>query len=436
METKKASRRRFLRQAALVGIAAGAAPALKAQMEMMPMSGSSTGGSAAASSPGAAAPPGNPTDRLAYGVRSRHEKTIRAIAGDSVNPEHMHFGRMLNVLTPLQDIVGSITPTPLHFVSAHGYTPPDIDPKAHRLMVQGMVDRPLVFTLDELKQLPSTSRIIYLECQANRPEYKQETLELTFGKTGCSQWTGVLLSVLLKEAGVRADAKWIVGEGSENGRMTKSTPLSKAMDDVLVAYGMNGEAVRPENGYPLRLVVPGFEAIHSVKWLRQIKVTDRPYMGFQETGRYSPRTPKGIEFTFAQGPKSVITYPSGGQKLMRHGFHEIRGLAWSGGGRVSKAEVSLDGGKTWKEAQLQGPALPVAHTRFTLPWQWNGEDVVLMSRCTDELGEVQPTLAQFAKFWGATSAEFLAGTASGAGHSNAIQPWGVRKDGTVFNAIT
>ena len=435
METKKASRRRFLRQASLAGMAAGmaveAAPALSAQMEMMP-----SGGSAAASSPGAGAPPGNPTDRLAYGVRSRHEKTIRAIAGDSVNPEHLHFGRMLNVLTPLQDIVGSITPTPLHFVSAHGYTPPDIDPKAHRLMVQGMVDRPLVFTLNELKQLPSVSRITYLECQANRPEYKQETLELPFGKPGCSQWTGVLLSVLLKEAGVRADAKWIVAEGSENGRMTKSTPLSKAMDDVLVAYGMNGEAVRPENGYPLRLVVPGFEAIHSVKWLRQIKVTDRPYMGFQETGRYSPRTPKGIEFTFAQGPKSVITYPSGGQRLTRHGFHEIRGLAWSGGGRVSKAEVSLDGGKTWKEAQLQGPALPMAHTRFTLPWQWNGEDVVLMSRCTDELGEVQPTLVQFAKFWGATSTEFLAGTASGAGHSNAIQPWGVRKDGSVYNAIT
>jgi sulfane dehydrogenase subunit SoxC len=436
MATTKAGRRRFLRQATVAGIAVGTVPALSAQMEMMPTGGAAATGSAAASSPGAAAPPGNPTDRLAYGIRSRHEKTTRAIAGDSVNPEHLHFGRMLNVLTPLQDIVGSITPTPLHFVSAHGYTPPDIDPKAHRLMIQGMVERPLVFTLDELKQLPSVSRITYLECQANRPEYKQETLELTFGKTGCCQWTGVLLSTLLKEAGLRSDASWIVAEGSENGRMTKSTPLSKAMDDVLIAYGQNGEAVRPENGYPLRLVVPGFEAIHSVKWLRQIKVTNRPYMGFQETSRYSPRTPKGILFTFAQGPKSVITFPSGGQKLTRHGFHEIRGLAWSGGGRVTKAEVSTDRGKTWKEASLQGPVLPVAHTRFTLPWHWSGEDVVLMSRCTDELGEVQPTLAQFAKYWGATSAEFLAGTASGAGHSNAIQPWGIKPDGSVYNAIS
>lgn len=400
------------------------------------MSGAGSSGTVAASSPGSAAPVANPTDRLAYGIRSRHEKTIRSIAADDANTEHMHFNRMLNVLTPLQDLVGSITPTSLHFVSAHGYVPPDIDPMAHRLMIQGMVDRPLIFTLDELKQLPSVSRIIYLECQANRPEYKQETLELTFGKTGCSQWTGVLLSTLLKEAGLRSDASWIVAEGSENGRITKSTPLSKAMEDVLIAYGQNGEAVRPENGYPLRLVVPGFEAIHSVKWLRQIKVTNRPYMGFQETGRYTPRNPMGINFTFAQGPKSVITHPSGGQKLTRTGFHEIRGLAWSGGGRVRKAEVSVDGGKTWKEANLEGPVLPMAHTRFTLPWQWNGEEVVLMSRCTDELNEVQPTLTQFAKFWGATSAEFLAGTASGAGHSNAIQPWGIRKDGTVYNAIS
>jgi sulfane dehydrogenase subunit SoxC len=343
---------------------------------------------------------------------------------------------MMNVYTPLQDLTGSITPSSLHFVSAHGYVPPDMDPKAHRLMVQGMVERPLVFTVEELKQLPSVSRILYLECQANRPEYKQERIDLGFGKTACSQWTGVLLSVLLKEAGVRADAKWIVAEGAENGRMTKSTPLVKAMDDVLVAYGQNGEAIRPENGYPLRLLVPGFEAIHSVKWLRQVKVTDRPYMGFQETGRYSPRNPKGIWFTFAQGPKSVITHPSAGQQLTRRGYHEIRGLAWSGGGKVSKVEVSVDGGKTWQEASLQGPVLPVAHTRFTLAWQWMGEEAVLMSRCTDELGDVQPTLAQFAKFWGATSAEFLAGTASGAGHSNAIQPWGIRNDGSVYNAIS
>jgi sulfane dehydrogenase subunit SoxC len=427
MAEKKAGRRRFLQTAAIASIAAGTVPALPAQMEMMPSAG------AAASSPGAAAPPGNPTDRLAYGVRSRHETSVRAF---DVDPLHMHFGRMMNVYTPLQDLVGSITPSSLHFVSAHGYVPPDIDPKSHRLMIQGMVERPLVFTVDELKQLPATSRIMYFECQANRPEYKMPRVDQGFGKTACSQWTGVLLSVLLKEAGVRAEAKWIVAEGSENGRMTKSTPLVKAMEDCLIAYGQNGEAIRPENGYPLRLLVPGFEAIHSVKWVRQIKLTDRPYMGFQELSRYSPRNPKGINFTFAQGPKSVITHPSGEQHLARHGFHEIRGLAWSGGGKVSKVEVSVDGGKSWQEATLQGPVLPIAHTRFTLPWHWNGEETILMSRCTDELGELQPTLAQIAKFWGATSAQFLDGTASGAGHSNAIQPWGIRKDGSVYNAIS
>jgi len=416
----------------MMGIAAGAAPVVKAQMEMMPMAASPSP-TAAASSPGGAPMPANPTDRLAYGIRSRYERTVRSF---DVDPMHMHFGRMMNVYTPLQDLVGSVTPTSLHFVSAHGYVPPDIDPHSHRLMIQGMVDRPMIFTVDELKQLPSTSRIMYIECQANRPEYKSERMEQSFGKTACSQWTGVLLSVLLKEAGVRPGARWIVAEGSENGRMTKSTPLKKAMDDCLIAYGMNGEAIRPENGYPLRLLVPGFEAIHSVKWVRQIKVTDRPYMGFQELSRYTPRNPRGVEFTFSQGPKSVITHPSAPMQLARQGFHEIRGLAWSGGGRVSKVEVSVDGGKSWKEATLQGPVLPVAHTRFTLPWQWNGEETVLMSRATDELGELQPTLGQIAKFWGATSAEFIAGTASGAGHSNAIQPWGIRKDGSVYNALT
>ena len=433
MKDIKATRRRFLKQAAIAGVAVTAAPTLSAQMQMeqMPMSGGSPSG--APSLPGAPVPLSDPTARLAYGVRSRFEKSVRAY---DVDPVHMHFGRMMNVYTPLQDLVGAITPTSLHFVSAHGYVPPDIDPKAHRLMIQGMVDRPLIFTVDELKQLPSTTRVMYLECQANRPEYKAERVDLSFGKTACSEWTGVLLSVLLKEAGVRADAKWIVAEGAENGRMTKSTPLIKAMHDVLIAYGQNGEAVRPENGYPLRLLVPGFEAIHSVKWVRQIKVTDRPYMGYQETGRYSPRNPKGIEFTFAQGPKSVITHPSAGMHLMRHGFHEIRGLAWSGGGKVSKVEISTDGGKTWRAAELLGAVLPTAHTRFTLPWQWSGEETVIMSRCTDELGDVQPTLAQFAKFWGGTSEGFLNGTASGGGHSNAIQPWGIRKDGSVYNAIS
>ena len=418
--TKKPGRRQFLKGAAIAGLAAGTVPAvLKGQSHDQSH----------------AAPLGEPTDHLAYGQRSRYEKTIRVIANDTVNPEHMHFGRPLNVLTPLQDVQGIITPSPLHFVSAHGYAAPDIDPGKHTLMIHGMVDRPLVFTLDELKQLPSVSRIHYLECQANRPEYKDTEVHLTHGKTACSQWTGVLLSTLLKEAGVQSGASWIVAEGAEAGKMTKSLPLKKAMEDTVIAYGQNGEAVRPENGYPLRLVAPGFEAIHSVKWLRRIKVVDRPYMGYQETSRYSPRDAKGAWFNFEQGPKSVITRPSGGQHLSRRGFHEITGLAWSGSGKVTKVEVSTDGGRTWKEAQLHDPILRMAHTRFTFGWSWNGEEAVLMSRCTDELNQVQPTLAEFAKFWGSTSAEFLAGTASGGGHSNAIQPWGVRRDGSVYNAI-
>ena len=426
MKATQSNRRRFLKDAALAGVAMGAIPsAVRGQMPH---------------GPGATAVP--PAERWAYGQRSRFETTVRRVAEDSVNPEHMHFGRNLNTLTPLHATVGIITPAPLHFVSAHGYYPPDIDPREYRLMIHGMVDRPLVFTLAELKQLPSITRIHYLECQANVPEYKNryreedQTLEVVHGKTGCSQWTGVLLSVLLKEAGVRSDASWVVSEGSENGKITKSVPLKKAMHDVLVAYGQNGEAVRPENGYPVRLVVPGFEAINSVKWLRRIKVTDRPYMGYHEIGRFAPRNPEAIWFTFEQGPKSVITFPSAGQRLTRHGMHEVTGLAWTGGGLVRRVEVSADGGRTWRDAQLQEPILRMAHTRFTMPWNWNGQESILMSRCIDELGQVQPTLPEFAKFFGTTSERILAGESSGAGHSNAIQPWGIRRDGSVYNALS
>ena len=238
--------------------------------------------------------------------------------------------------------------------------------------------------------------------------------------------------MLLKECGVKKEASWIVAEGNENNKYTMSIPLPKAMDDTLVAYAQNGEPVRPHQGYPLRLVVPGWEAIRAVKWLTRIDVVDRPYMAWHESGNNADTRPdgKGLWFRFQLGPKSVITRPSGGQRLPGHGFHEITGLAWTGGGAVRKVEISTDGGRTYKEAELQQPVLRYAHTRFRFPWRWNGEEAVLQSRCTDERGEVQPTILEAAKNLGVAPEYFY-----DADHFNGIQPWRVTRDGLIQNAL-
>jgi sulfane dehydrogenase subunit SoxC len=214
--------------------------------------------------------------------------------------------------------------------------------------------------------------------------------------------------------------------------------MVKALKDTMLAYGQNGEPITPQNGFPLRMLVPGFEALYSVKWIRRIKVVDRPYMGFQEIRQYTNRPGREQDervpfFNYEMGPKSVITAPSGGHKLPGKGNVQITGLAWSGGGRITKVEVSTDNGRTWREAQIQGPAHSMAHTRFNIPWTWNGQETVIMSRCTDELGQLQPTEEQFAKYWGMTAAGLLSGKERGFGHHNSIQPWGIKTDGSVYN---
>lgn len=413
MKARNSGRRRFLTHgAALAGAAVGAArPAAAQGFGAMPLHAGSK-------------------DLIAYGERSRFVTTVRL----PEESDHAPFDRLPNALTPLQDSVGIITPSSLHFVSSHGYVPPDIDPREHRLMIHGLVDRPLVFTLAELKRLPFVSRIHFIECQANKSAPKKKTVQESHGKTACSEWTGVPLSLLLKEAGVRAGASWILAEGDEAGKHTKSLPLAKALADVLVVYGQNGEPIRPHQGFPLRLLVPGFEGLYNVKWLRRIKVVDQPYMSFQEVSRYTTKDPKSRWFQFEMGPKSVITFPSGEQRLPGRGFFMISGLAWSGGGTIRRVEVSTDGGRTWLDAQLHDPVARIAHTRFSVPWKWNGEESLLLSRCTDDLGQVQPSLAEFAKFWGRTP-EDVVGDTSGVGHFNVIQPWRVARDGTVDNAI-
>ena len=332
-----------------------------------------------------------------------------------------------DALTPLGEQTGIITPAPLHFISSHGDPPPDIDPARHRLMIHGLVERPLVFTLEELKRLPSVSRIHYIECLANRPRPgAEQTLEQSHGMIGCSEWTGVPLSVLLAEAGVKAGASWIVGESLGRTQQARSFPLGKAMlGDTLVAYGQNSEPIQPHNGYPLRLVIPGFEGKFQLKWLRGIRVTDQPYVTYWEHGSFTRRERTPLGSYWEQGPKSVITYPAAGQRLPGRGYHTIVGFAWSGNGAVRRVELSTDGGRSWADAELQGPALPMAMTRFRHPWTWEGGEAVLQSRCIDERGEVQPTAAEYGDFWGEYAAP----------HGNQIQPWRVTDVGKVLNAL-
>ncbi|HLA39097.1 MAG TPA: sulfite dehydrogenase, partial [Candidatus Glassbacteria bacterium] len=339
-------------------------------------------------------------------------------------------GRLLGLFgprTPLQDSVGIITPSALHFMAAHGYDPPDLDPRQHRLLIHGLVDRPLIFTLEDLKCLPSVSRIHFLECGGNTTpstwKSRDATVQETHGYTGCSEWTGVPLSVLLQEAGLQKGAGWLVAEGAEPGKHAKSFPMEKVMADVLVAYGQNGEALRPEQGYPFRLVVPGWVGINNVKWLRRIKVVDQFYSTKWETAGYANMRRDGkAHRQLEMGPKSVITRPSGGQRLPGRGFYEITGLAWSGWGAIRRVEVSTDGGRTWKDAHLQEPVHRMAHARFRFPWTWNGEEAVLQSRSTDELGQVQPTLAEFSGIWGVNLDFWLSTSGHVINNFNPIQP--------------
>ena len=370
-------------------------------------------------------------DLIAYGDRSRYV-TSRRVAVDS-RPSPDEFGLTFHVLAPLQDTVGIITPSSLHFIGTHrGSIVPDIDPNQHRLLIHGLVDRPLEFSMDDLKRFPSVSRVHFIECLGNQSRPDDKTVQQTHGLTSCSEWTGVLLSVLLKECGLQKGASWVVSEGAEEVKGAGSIRLAKAMDDCIVAYGQNGEPVRPQQGFPLRLVTPGFEGIYNTKWLRRIKVVDRYYMTYNDYGHISKDVEEAA-LTFQWGPKSVITFPSGGQKLAGPGIYQLTGLAWSGGGAVRRIEVSTNGGRTWEDAEIRGAVHTKAHTRFGMEWKWDGQECVLQSRCTDELGQVQPSRAQLAAFFKEPPDHYK--THGVQGSDNTIQPWRVAGDGSVHNAI-
>ena len=331
--------------------------------------------------------------------------------------------------TPVHLLEGTITPNGLHFERHHNGIP-DIDPARHELVIHGMVNRPLAFSVEALMRYPMETHVRFIECPGNSggyigPQPTQASAAAINGLISCSEWTGVRLSTLLQEAGVAPGAHWVIAEGADAAAMSRSVPLEKCLDDAVIALYQNGEAIRPEQGFPMRLLLPGFEGNINVKWLRRLKVTAEPVNARDETSHYTELMPDGRarQFMFVQSVKSMILRPSFGMTMKGPGFYEVSGLAWSGAGRISKVEVSADGGRTWALAALSEPVLSKALTRFRLPWQWDGRPSVLMSRATDETGEVQPTRA-------AWLAQYAPGQFY---HFNGIQSWGVEADGTVKN---
>jgi len=368
---------------------------------------------------------GKPVAANPYGLPSKYEANI--IRRQS--PGLTQTDQASVAFTPLQSMFGMITPSGLHFERHHqGWV--DIDPRRHRFMINGLVKTPMVFTMEELMRMPSVSRMHFLECGANTAlEWGNSavpTVQYTHGMLSGSEWTGVPLSLLLERAGIDlSKAKYILAEGADGSSMTRTINIENALDDCLVAYGQNGEMIRPEQGYPMRLVVPGVQGVSWVKWLRRIEVGDQPYAAKDETSHYVDLMPDGMQrqYTSIQEAKSVITSPSGGQRLMSQGYYCITGLAWSGRGTVKKVEVSTDGGRNWREARIEGPVLPKMLTRFNADWVWQGGEALLQSRVTDSTGYVQPQRAELVAVRGTRSIY----------HNNAVQTWRVKQSGEVDN---
>jgi len=357
-----------------------------------------------------------------YGEPSKYEEKVARTWNSAPGTTGTGAAR-----TPLHLLDGMITPNGVHFERSHSGIP-DIDPDTHRLLIHGLVKRPLVFTLESLGRYPRESRVAFIECGGNgQLLYQKEPAALGVqaiqGLVSCAEWTGVKLSILLQEAGVDPKAKWVLAEGADAAGMSRSIPVAKAMDDALIALYQNGERVRPSNGYPMRLLLPGYEGNMNVKWLRRIKLTESPTMTKDETSKYTITLPDGksLQFVLPHEGKSVITQPSPGLTMKGPGLYEISGLAWSGYGKISKVEVSADGGKSWADAALQAPVLSKALTRFRMPWRWNGGPAILQSRATDDTGYLQPTREKMIAARGNRTIY----------HSNAITTWAVSDKGEV-----
>lgn len=367
---------------------------------------------------------GEGVDKRPYGTPSRFEKNVirRDVSWLTASPESsVNF-------TPLHELDGIITPSGLCFERHHGGIA-DIDPANHRLMIHGLVDKPLVFTMEDIKRMPRQNRIHFLECAANSGmEWRGAQLngcQFTHGMVHNVMYTGVPLKLLLAEAGVKANAKWLLLEGADSSGMNRSLPIEKALDDVLIAFAMNGEALRPEQGYPLRAVIPGWEGNLWVKWLRRIEVGDQPWQAREETSKYTDLLADGRSrrFTFFMDAKSVVTNPSPQAPLKQKGRNVLSGLAWSGRGTISRVDVTLDGGRNWQHARIDGPVLDKSLTRFYVDFDWTGQDLLIQSRAIDSTGYLQPTKEELRKVRGTNSIY----------HNNGIQTWHVKANGETEN---
>jgi sulfane dehydrogenase subunit SoxC len=364
------------------------------------------------------------THMRSYGQPSRFEEDVQRIVGGTPNV----VGSGVS-FTPHERLHGTITPNSLHFERHHSGVP-DIDPERHRLLIHGMVRRPLTFTMDALMRYPTVTRIQFLECSGNSgtnltPNPPQTPCGVIHGLMSCSEWTGVPLAILMDEAGVERGAEWVLAEGADAAAMSRSVPLAKIMDDAIIALYQNGERLRPENGYPMRLFLPGYEGNMSVKWLRRLKVNRAPTMTRDETSHYTDVLLGGraLILTYPMDVKSIITSPSTGLNMRGPGLYEITGLAWSGQGRISRVEVSADAGQTWADAALSEPVLPKSFTRFRMAWAWDGGPAVLKSRAVDETGALQPERASIVAERGERMNY----------HNNGIQSWRVAENGAVSN---
>ena len=358
---------------------------------------------------------GGPTS--AVGSRSPFVTPGRTPTGQTVG----------NSLTPLQDLTGTITPSDLHFERHHAGVP-TIDPDRHELIIHGLVERPTVFTVEDIKRFPSVTRPYYIECSGNgRASYRDPKPDMTpqkvYGLTSNSEWTGVPLAQLFREVGVKPEATWFLAEGGDACVLTRSVPVAKGWDDAMIVWAQNGEPIRPEQGFPLRLLLPGYEGNINVKWLRRLELGTAPWMTRWETSKYTDMLADGTarEFSLVMDATSIITSPAFPRVLKDKGRWPVTGLAWTGRGKITRVEVSTDGGRSWADAELQEPVLPNAHTRFSSMWEWNGRETVLLSRATDETGYVQPIRK-----------DLLAVRGLGTDyHFNQIKGWRVKADGTI-----
>jgi sulfane dehydrogenase subunit SoxC len=423
----KAGRRDFIRRAFVAAASGAAAGASVAQANPTP---AGSGDPNILQLPEHTRGLGQPVASEGYGKPSKYESSLQR----RQSPGLTQTAQSSVSFAPLQSMFGIVTPSGLHFERHHqGWW--DIDPSKHRLMLNGsepgMLARPMVFTMDELMRLPAVSRFHFIECGANTGmewgNVAVPTAQYTHGMLSCSEFTGVPLRTLLEMAG--ADLKkgrFILAEGADGSSMTRTIPIELVMSgEVLVAYGQNGEMLRPENGYPLRLVVPGVQGVSWVKYLRRIELGDKPWATKDEAIHYVDLMPDGQhrQYTSIQECKSVITTPSGGQVLLDKGFYNITGLAWSGRGKIRRVDVSVDGGRNWRTARLETPVLSKCLTRFNLDWVWDGKPTIVQSRAMDDTGYVQPSYRQSRQVRGTRSIY----------HNNSIQSWLVQESGEVKN---